>query len=414
MSDSITRRTFLKGSVASAAFMAGLFTPFPFKQLNVSANSSDDPILVVVSLRGGWDALNVVAPISGEDVGYYQKARPTLQIPQKELLPLETRFGVHPALKPLFELYQDQKMAVVHAVGLTYNTRSHFEAVEYMELGTPGEKTIHSGWLSRAWLADAFASEEGIPLVAIPSQPTALQGSNQTISLSSFNDLQLWDGGMIDAQIPVLRQLYAGESNLAQSTNRTLDVLELVKSRVDQEYKPAGGVKYQDDEFSRNLQAVAQLIKMNTNLRYATIDYGGWDTHEDQNYGTEGEMGILLSNLAAGLSSFYRDIEREHARRVTVVVMSEFGRRLAQNESRGTDHGHGGVMLVLGGQVLGGKVYGKWPGLANEQLFERSDLAVTTDYRQVMSEILQKPMQIPNIIQVFPGFQMQGNLGLFG
>jgi len=414
MTNSISRRTFLKGSAGSLALMSPLLAPFRFLQRSVSAASSTDPILVVVSLRGGWDALNVIPPIEGEDAAYYQKARPTLQIPQKKLLTLDARFGMHPTLQPLFELYQDKKLAIVHAVGLTYNTRSHFEAVEYMELGTPGEKTIHSGWLSRAWLADAFALEYGIPLVAMPSTPTALQGTNQTISLGSLSDLKLWDGGLMERQMPVLRQLYAGESALAQSTNRTLDVLDLVQPLVDEGYKPAAGVKYEGDEFSRSMQAVAQLIKLNANLRYATVDYGGWDTHEDQNYGAEGQLAYLLGNLAAGLSSFYRDIEGEHGQRVSVVVMSEFGRRLAQNESRGTDHGHGGVMLVLGGQVQGGRVFGQWPGLANEQLFERSDLAVTTDYRQVLSEILRQPMQNSNISQIFPGFQPQEDLGLFG
>ena len=185
---------------------------------------------------------------------------------------------------------------------------------------------------------------------------------------------------------------------------------------LDQEYQPTAGVHYADDEFSRHMQTIAPLIKMDTNLRYATVDYGGWDTHEDQNDGTEGQMGAQLGALGAGLSSFYQDIEREHGRRVTVVVMSEFGRRLVQNESRGTAHGHGGVMMVLGGQVQGGKVYGRWPGLANEQLYERSDLAVTTDYRQVLSEILQTPMQNASIAQIFPGFvpQAQPGLGLFG
>lgn len=414
MTDLITRRKFLKGTAGSMAVLAGLYGPLPFLQRRASAAGNGNPILVVVSLRGGWDALNVVPPVNGDDAAFYQQARPAIQIPSEQLLPLEARFGLHPALKPLHELYQDQKLAIVHAVGLTYDTRSHFDAIEYMELGTPGEKSIHNGWISRAWLADAFAAENGIPVVALPSQPTALQGTNQTLSLSALNDLQLWDGGMLEQQMPVLRQLYAGGGNLSQSTNRTLDVLDLAKPFINQAYQPGFGVRYQEDEFSRHMQTIAQLIKMDTNLRYATIDYGGWDTHEDQNNGAEGQMGDLLTNLGAGLSSFYQDIEREHGQRVTVVVVSEFGRRLVQNESRGTDHGHGGVMMVLGGQVQGGKVYGQWPGLANEQLYERSDLAVTTDYRQVLSEILQKPMQNPNISQIFPGFAAQSGLGLFG
>lgn len=414
MTHPLTRRTFLKGAAGSLAVLAGLYAPLPAFQRRASAAANGDPILVVVSLRGGWDALNVVPPAEGEDAVYYQQARPAIYLPSSQLLRLDERFGLHPALAPLHELYQDQHLAIVHAVGLPYNTRSHFDAIEYMELGTPGEKSLHAGWLSRAWQADAFAAEYGLPLIALPSQPTALLGASQTISLDALTDLQLWDGGLLEQQLPVLRQLFAGQSPLAQSTQRTLDALDLVKPLLDQDYQPTSGVHYSDDEFSRHMQTLAQLIKMDTNLRYATVDYGGWDTHQDQNYGTEGWLAALLGSLGAGLSSFYHDIEREHGRRVTVVVMSEFGRRLVQNESRGTDHGHGGVMLVLGGQVRGGQVYGQWPGLANDQLYERSDLAVTTDYRQVLSEILQTPMQNPGLAQIFPGFVPQAGLGLFG
>ncbi|NTV36507.1 MAG: twin-arginine translocation signal domain-containing protein, partial [Anaerolineaceae bacterium] len=268
MTDLITRRKFLKGTAGSMAVLAGLYGPLPFLQRRASAAGNGNPILVVVSLRGGWDALNVVPPVNGDDAAFYQQARPAIQIPSEQLLPLEARFGLHPALKPLHELYQDLKLAIVHAVGLTYDTRSHFDAIEYMELGTPGEKSIHNGWISRAWLADAFAAENGIPVVALPSQPTALQGTNQTLSLSALNDLQLWDGGMLEQQMPVLRQLYAGGGNLSQSTNRTLDVLDLAKPFINQAYQPGFGVRYQEDEFSRHMQTIAQLIKMDTNLRY--------------------------------------------------------------------------------------------------------------------------------------------------
>jgi uncharacterized protein (DUF1501 family) len=179
---------------------------------------------------------------------------------------------------------------------------------------------------------------------------------------------------------------------------------------VEQDYEPAAGSDYQDDEFGSQLRSIAQMIKLEVGLQVATVDFGGWDTHEYQNTGSAGYMAGLLNNLARGLAGFYRDLE---GRKVSVVVLSEFGRRLAQNDSYGTDHGHGSVILALGDGVNGGQVHGEWPGLANEQLYDRADLAVTTDFREVLGELLAKRLNNTNLEAVFPGYAYRGGIGLF-
>ncbi len=406
----LSRRQFLQGCSYAIAALAGA------RLTNLAYAAPDDPAdtLVVVFLRGGWDALNVVPPLMGDDRGWYEKARPGVKIPDGRLINLNDQFGLHPALSPLHELYQDGKMGIVHAVGLDYDTRSHFDAMEFIELGTPGSKATTSGWITRHLQTAPGGSSGLLPALAAPSQPTSLLGMTATVSMSNPSDLSQWDNGLLGEQQAALRKLYRGDSLLHQSGLRTLDAVATVAPLNEQEYRPQNGASYREDELGTQLKTVAQLIKMQAGMRVATVDFGGWDTHEYQNDAEGGYMGGLLESLGENLANFYRDLDSGYTEKLSVVVISEFGRRLAQNDSNGTDHGHGSVMLALGGGVNGGQVYGNWPGLANEQLYDRADLAVTTDYRQVLGELLLNRLKNPNLEAILPGYAANFSpLGLF-
>lgn len=406
----LSRRNFLQGCSYAIAALAGA------RLSNLAYAAPDDPAdtLVVVFLRGGWDALNVVPPLMGADRGWYEKARPGVKIPERRLINLNDQFGLHPALAPLHELYQDGKMGIVHAVGLDYDTRSHFDAMEFIELGTPGSKANTSGWITRHLQTAPGGSSGLLPAVAAPSQPTSLLGMTATVSMSNPSDLSQWDNGLLGEQQAALRKLYRGDSLLHQSGLRTLDALAAVAPLNEQEYRPQNGASYREDELGTQLKTVAQLIKMEAGMRVATVDFGGWDTHEYQNDAEGGYMGGLLESLGENLANFYRDLDSGYTEKLSVVVLSEFGRRLTQNDSNGTDHGHGSVLFALGGSVNGGQVHGNWPGLANEQLYDRADLAVTTDYRQVLGELLLNRLKNPNLEAVLPGYAASFSpLGLF-
>jgi uncharacterized protein (DUF1501 family) len=401
----LTRRNFLQGCSAAIAAMAGArLSNVAFAQQNTSNDT-----LVVIFLRGGWDALNVVPPIGGADRGFYETARPNIKI--SNLLQLNDQFGMHPALAPLQGLYQDGKMAVVHAVGLNYDTRSHFDAQEFIELGTPGTKNTTSGWITRHLQGSSVASI--LPALSTAGSPSSLLNFVPTVNLNDPGDFSQWDNGLVRSQQAALRQLYQGETLLHRAGMRTLDSLGIVSPLVEQKYTPSNGATYNDDDLGHQLKTVARMIKLDAGLRVATVDFGGWDTHEYETEGNGGYIANLLNSLASGLSNFYLDLDSGYADRLSVVVISEFGRRLVQNEDYGTDHGHGSVMFALGNGVNGGQVYGAWPGLHNDQLYDHADLAITTDYRQVLSELLAKRLGDSNIANVFPGFTPSGDLGIF-
>lgn len=400
-----SRRNFLQGCSSAIAELAGA------RLSNLAFSQQDNPTdtLVVVFLRGGWDALNVVPPREGDDRGYYENARPDIKI--TDLLQLNDQFGLHPALAPLHGLYQQGKMAVIHAVGLNYDTRSHFDAMEYIELGTPGQKSTTSGWITRHLQTTGVSSI--LPALSTSGAPSSLLNFVPTVNLNDPSEFSQWDNGLAASQQVALRQMYNGETLLHRAGIRTLDSLDIVHPLVEEDYQPSNGASYNDDELSQQLKTVARMIKLGTGLRVATVDYGGWDTHEYENDGNGGYIADLLGNLANGLSNFYLDLDSGYTDKLSVVVISEFGRRLVQNESYGTDHGHGNVMFALGGGVNGGQVYGAWPGLHNDQLYDHADLAITTDYRQVLSEMLTRRLGNADVASVFPGFAPSGEMGIF-
>jgi uncharacterized protein (DUF1501 family) len=288
-----------------------------------------------------------------------------------------------------------------------------------MELGTPDSKSSTTGWLTRhLQTANNLPAQVLMPAVAAGTlQPTSLLGSRESIGMASPDDFHFnghWRYG--DGQRSSLRAMYNGSSWLHQAGIQTLDAIDVVEYADPGNYTPGNGAVYPGSSFGDSLQTVAQIIKMQLGLRVATIDLGGWDTHEYQGEAGGGYFASRIGELATGLNAFYTDMSNDNGvdynKRITVVVMSEFGRSFSQNESQGTDHGHGNVMLVLGGAVKGGQVYGPWPGLSTEQLYDRRDLAITTDYRRVLSEILIRRLGNPNLGTIFPGYQNYTPLGI--
>jgi uncharacterized protein (DUF1501 family) len=416
-----TRRGFMVGcSAAIASFTGGLsFTAFGSAEAE-----PNQEIVVTIFLRGGMDGINVVPPIGGNDRGYYQAMREDIAVPttgEYGALPLAgTIFGLHPGAAPLHDLFVDKKLAIVHAAGLTSDTRSHFDAMQYMELGTPDSKSISTGWLTRhLQSATNLPSEVIMPVVATGgSQPASLLSSREAISMTTPNDFSLgghWRHG--DNQQRALREMYSASGSwLHQAGVQTLDAVDVVELANPGTYTPANGAIYPNNGFGRNLQTVAQVIKMQLGLRVATVDLGGWDTHEYQGDQGQGYFFNQLRDLSNGINAFMTDLSNDagvdHTKRVTMVVMSEFGRTFKQNESRGTDHGHGNVMFVIGGNVNGGKVYGDWPGMAPDALYDGRDLQITTDYRRVLSEVLIRRLGNNKLGQVFPGYSGYAPLGV--
>ena len=409
----MTRRGFLVGCSATIAAMAGArINQVVFADANTAVNND---ILITIFLRGGCDALNLIPPIAGSDRGYYVTARPELHLPtngEGAALPLNSQFGLHPSAGGLFDLYQDNKLAIVQAVGLNEDTRSHFDAMTYMELGTPGSKSSTTGWLTRhLQTSSAAGTHPLLPVVAANSLPQqSLVGYTSTTTMTDPDQFNLNTGpySWREQHKSALEEMYANSSSeLHQAGQQAIDVINAVDLADFDNYQPSNGAVYPNNSFGRRLKMVAYLVKLDLGLQVANVDLGGWDTHDNQGDGSGGYFSDQVETLSQGLSAFYADLDgcngTTHNKKVTVAVMSEFGRRLRENDDGGTDHGHGGMMMILGQNVNGG-LYGNWPGLANPQLYDNADLAVTTDYRRVLSEILVKRLGNNNLDQIFPSY----------
>jgi uncharacterized protein (DUF1501 family) len=383
---------------------------------NADTGSSD--LLVVVFLRGGWDAINVTPPLVGRDRDAYEAARPYLKIPvtgKNAALKLTDQFGLHPGLAPLLELYQGKQLAIIQAVGMpTTNTRSHFDAMRYMETGTPNQSNTTTGWISR-YLQTTASQSNGLTLpgVTIDAVTTAsFLGSSDAVAMRNPKDFLLVDDQEHRKRLlQLLGDMYKGNTWLHAAGQRTLATIRLVEQLKTEDYKPA--VPYPEGELGERLKTLASLIKQSLRLQVATVDLGGWDTHQWQGENGEGNFANLLRQLGGSLAAFYKDLAAANlTQKLNIVVVSEFGRRLAENASRGTDHGHGSTMLLLGGNVNGGRLYGKWPGLGPDQLYDRADLEATTDYRAVLAEVLKVRLKSDRLGVVFPGYSPGQPLGL--
>ncbi len=418
----LSRREFLKLSASLPAVLALRSTPTRWlTRLAVFSPQGIEPpgdTLIVIFQRGAMDGLNAVIPLGEAE---YYRQRPSLAIPEPKpgddasAIELDGFFGLHPALRPLKDVWDAGDLAIVHACGSPDPTHSHFDAMDYMERGTPGEKAVNSGWLARHLQTAAWENGSPFRAVGLGSMlQTSLRGPVPALALKSIADFHL-GGGKRSAELlafqQTLMELYTPvDPALAEPAALTFEATATLESAIEGEYQPTGGATYPESDFGRSLMQVAQLIKAEIGLEIAAVDIGGWDTHVNQG-GVQGQMAALLSDLAQGLAALYADLG-EKARRVTIITMSEFGRRLKENANNGTDHGHGNAMFLLGGSVNGGKVYADWPGLAPETLYGPGDLAITTDYRDVLGEILQQRLLNHNLETIFPGYGARKTLGI--
>jgi uncharacterized protein (DUF1501 family) len=351
-------------------------------------------ILVAIFQRGAADGLNIVVP-HGEQ--RYYDLRPTIAIPRKDVLDLDGMFGLNPALKPLKGLFDSKQLAIVHAAGSPDPTRSHFDAQDYMESGTPGNKGTNDGWMNRA-LPPIHGPISPVRAISLgPNLPRSMRGANSAIAVDNINNFQVKDSVAAKA----LQSLYQDSHDqvLNGTGKETFDAVSLLKSIQKTPYSPAAGASYPTGRFGDNMRQIAQLIKANVGVEVAFADIGGWDHHVNE----LPQLTRLLGEFGQGLAAFYQDLG-DRMNDVVVVTMSEFGRTAKENGNRGTDHGHANCMFAMGGGVKGGKVYGKWPGLGVEQLNENRDLALTTDFRDVLGEMVMNHLGNRSLKTVFPGY----------
>jgi uncharacterized protein (DUF1501 family) len=391
-----TRRRLLTGAATLAGLGAlELATP----RLAFAAGKQRGDLLVVLSLRGGADGLSLVPPLA--DPGYL-KARPSIGVRSSQAVRLDRSFGLHPGLKPLLPYWTDRRLAIVHAVGDSDGTRSHFEASDAMERGVNATTAVSTGWVDRHLTSRGLRAGDFPALAVGTLPPGSLQGPAPELSLYSVKDVRVRVGEK--ERLPTERALadmYSGVAGAhADAARGTLDALRRFAPLRDHPYVPRSGVSYGSDSLSFGLRQIAQIARAGVGLEVATIDMGGWDTHEAMGGAGGGFMADQVGKLGAALAAFAKDLGPLLAT-TTIVTMSEFGRRVAQNGSGGVDHGHGSAMLVLGGGIRGGKVYGRWPGLAAKQL-EDGDLRVTTDYRDVLGELVHRRLGGGDVRAVFP------------
>jgi uncharacterized protein (DUF1501 family) len=403
-----SRRSFLK-SVGLGFVALGLPPTFLVRAAGAEQNGRGK-VLVVVFQRGGMDGLNVVVPF--KDPAYY-KLRPSIAVSEPatgedKAIDLDGFYGLHPALAPLKSIYDKKNLAIIHAAGSPDNTRSHFDAQDYMELGTPGIKNTPEGWLNRS-LAERPSAPTALRGVAMTARtPRMLGGETPVLTISSIDEFRLRNDQLNSS----LHKLYANSTDPlfrrgGESVFQAMATLRQVQAAI-----PESTASYPNGRFGQSMKQIARLIKSNVGLEIAFAEIEGWDTHVNEG-GAKGQLANRLKELGEGLSSFYQDLG-DRMEDVVAVTMSEFGRTARENGNRGTDHGHANVMFALGGNVRGGRVLGRWPGLAPEVLYEGRDLDLTTDYRAVCSEALQKHLGVKSSTAVFPGFHSSGSLGLIG
>ncbi len=409
----ITRRDFLRkmGTVGAVGLSLSVLPNWmPRMAFAQNPEDTNGEMLLVVFLRGGIDGLAAVAPVF-EGSTYYAH-RPTQHLKEPGAgegagIDLDGQFSLHPSMLPLKDIYDAGDLAFIHATGLTDPTRSHFDAMMQMEFGTPGNKATSDGWLAR--YLKSTADRNGSPFRAVGMGhllPTSLMGGVSALALQSIAEFHM-EGRADELQrmqnaLAELYTIQAPSDDLDQQARLAFDTFDQMTTMQTASYIPASGAQYPESEFGMGLQQIAQIAKADVGLEVAAIDVGGWDTHEQQ--GTfDGTFDYLLRDLAGGLSAFYADMG-SRMRNVTVVTMSEFGRTVDENGSAGTDHGHGNFMMLMGGGVNGGQVFTNWPTLAPEALAD-GDLAITTDYRDVLAEVVANRLHSTDTDFIFPNFR---------
>ena len=404
---SITRRVFVRNSalaVVGTTAVPGFLTR---AALGATESMGRNKRLVVIFQRGAADGLNIVVPHAEPQ---YYAMRPSINIPRNAVADLDGFFGLHPALSSFLPLWQQRHLAIVHAAGSPDATRSHFDAQDFMETGTPGLKATEDGWLNRS-LHNLPVEGQASPFRAIslgPALPRILSGAEPAVAMNNINDFSV--GGRNPKPSPAASAFeamydHSSDSILHGTGEATFDAVRMLQSADPGKYTPARGADYPKARFGDSLRQLSQLIKANLGVQVAFADIGGWDHHVNEG-AAEGQLANALREFSQSIAAFWTDLG-DLAEDTVVVTLSEFGRTARENGNRGTDHGHANVMFVLGGPVKGGRVYGRWPGLDQSQLYEGRDLALTTDFRQVIGEGIARHMGNNNLETVFPGFNNQ-------
>ena len=408
----ISRRIFIRNG--GLALVSLGFAPSFLSRTVEAAGTSRRKVLVAIFQRGAVDGLNMVVPYGEHD---YYASRPSIAIPRPgsgdlAALDLDGFFAFHPRLAGLQKLYGRGQLAIVHACGSPDSTRSHFDAQDYMESATPGRKGTSDGWLNRYLQAKHEQEHSNFRAVSLTQQlPRALQGHAPALAMSQIGQFGIRDAMMSTS----FESQYAAAADvvLGGTGREAFDAIKTLKAVSPQQYQPANGAEYPRTPFGQALRQIAQLTKAGVGLEVAFADVGGWDTHVNQGSG-QGQLAGRLDDFSRSIAALVRDLGDRMADTV-VLTMSEFGRAVNENGNRGTDHGHGNAMLVIGGQgVRGGKVYGRWPGLAREQRFDGRDLAVTTDFRGVFTEVVRGHLGVTDTRTIFPRFTAPQPLGFIG
>lgn len=434
-----SRRVFLKSS-ALAGIVFGAAPRSLMRSVYAAGSTAKKKTLVVIFQRGACDGLNTVVPFG--DPGY-AKARPTIALPapghEGGALDLDGHFGLHPALQDLLPLYRNGSLSAVHAIGSPDLTRSHFDAQDFMESGTPGQKSTADGWMNRC-SGTLGATESKFRAVALTQTlPRVLRGSSPAVALARIDDFHVREdiamsegggmmgGGRTGRRGNGTRSSATGENQGAKSTEtaeafeklyadaahdmlgnagrETFEAIEALKVADPAKYQPSGGATYQRGRLGDSMKQMAQLIKADLGVELAFVDVGGWDHHTAEGSST-GQLANLLRQLGGSMAAFHRDLG-DRMSDVTVMTMTEFGRTVRENGNRGTDHGHGSVAFVMGGSVNGGRVLGKFPRLSEENLFEGRDLPVTTDFRDLVGEALVRHVGATDLGRVFPRYEIK-------
>ena len=417
----MNRRFFLKsGSIALASVGMSLSAP-GFLERVVMGNTVSGgkrKTLIAIFQRGAVDGLNMVVPYG--EANYYQ-LRPSLAIPKpasghaETVIDLDGFFGLHPSMSSFKSLWDSKRLAIIHASGSPDNTRSHFDAQDYMESATPGVKSTRDGWLNRYLQNKHDKEQTSFRAVSMTrTMPRVLQGTAPAVAMANLSEFAIRAGKSSANLQGGFEAIYAAKSNdvLAGTGRETFEAVNYLKKANPAQYKPENGAQYPRNPFGNSLLQIAQLIKADVGLEIAFTDIGGWDTHVNQG-NSNGQLANLLQQFSSGIAALYQDLG-QRMDDVVVLTMSEFGRTVRENGNRGTDHGHANAMFVMGNSVRGGKVYGRWPGLKDDQLHEGRDLALTTDFRDVFAEIATRHLGSKDSKSVFPGYSLsQSNFKAF-
>jgi uncharacterized protein (DUF1501 family) len=413
----ISRRVFLKDG-AFALVTLGFAPSFLARTAFAEGRSARAKQLVAIFQRGAVDGLSVVVPFGESD---YYRLRPTIALARpgsgsNASIDLDGFFGLNPRMAPLKRLWDGNQLAIVHACGSPDATRSHFDAQDYMETATPGVKSTGDGWLNRYLQARHVESATPFRAVSLTGQvPRVLQGPSPALAFSQVGQFGIHAGMSTEAVNSSFEALYASAADrMLKGTGReAFDAMKMLKTTDPSKYQPENGAEYPRSPYGQALQQIAQLLKANVGVEVAFADVGGWDTHVNQG-SSQGQLAGRLDDFSRGIAALTTDLGDRMADTV-VLTMSEFGRAVAENGNRGTDHGHGNAMFVIGGDVRGGRVYGKWPGLSQDKRFEGRDLAVTTDFRDVFGEIVVRHLGVTDARPIFPGYAISPSrfVGLF-